>query len=127
MGNYFSKITKNTKKMVAKATNKKTGKKAAGKKGDATKKVQVQTKAGISFPVTRIRNAMRKLRANKTVTMTAAVAAAAVLEHLCAEVTDAAGSLCLDQKKQTLNQKHLFQALDGDDELRRVFNGLIHE
>merc|ERR1712224_1143938 len=118
---------KNNKTMAAKTTNKKTSKKGGAKKDAKAKAQSVQSRCGLQFPVTRIKNYMNRMRANKTVTYNAAVCCSAVLEHLCAEVTDIAIRLAVDQKKKTFNQKHLFQAVDGDDELRRVFNGLIHE
>merc|ERR1712183_664834 len=115
-------------KKMAKATNKKTSSKLGRKKGQSVKPgVKVEKRAGISFPVTRIKRYMNKLRANKTVTQTAAVMLSAVLEYLTAEVTDLAGNLAIDEKKKTFNQKHLFKALESDDHLHRVFNGLIHE
>ena len=112
---------------MAKATNKKTGSKVGVKKDSSKPGVKKEKRAGISFPVTRIKRYMTKMRANKTVRDTAAVFLSAVLEYLCAEVTDLAGNMALDDNKKTFNQKHLFKALESDHQLTKVFNGLIHE
>ena len=112
---------------MAKATIKKTGSKIGKKKDSSKPNIKQEKRAGISFPVTRIKRYMQKLRANKTVTNTAAVMLCAVLEYLTAEVTDLAGNLALDDNKKTFNQKHLFKALGSDAQLTKVFNGLIHE
>merc|ERR1711957_850410 len=91
-------------KKMAKATNKKTGSKVGVKKDSSKPGVKKEKRAGISFPVTRIKRYMTKMRANKTVRDTAAVFLSAVLEYLCAEVTDLAGNMALDDNKKTFNQ-----------------------
>ena len=88
----------------------------------------VQLKAGINFPVIRMKKFMEKLKANKNVNKQAAIFLAAELEYLTAEIADLASQACEQEKKQTIKATHLFKAIDGDDEIRRVLGkGIIHE
>ena len=90
--------------------------------------VRKEIYAGISFPISRIQNRMRKLNANKTVTGNSAVFLAAELEYIAAEICDLAGNMCMDAGQKTLSQKHLFEAINGDAELSKIFAaGIIHE
>ena len=99
----------------------------AANKQPTKEKIKQEVRAGINFPVNRIKTYMRKCGANKRLGSLSAVYLASVLEYLTAEIADMAGTVVLDEGKKTINQKHLFKAINGDLDLQKVFNGIIKD
>ena len=50
---------------------------------------------------------------------------AAVLEYLMAEVVELAGNACRDNKRKTINPRHLMLAVRNDEELSQMFADAI--
>lgn len=76
-------------------------------------------RAGLQFPVTRVRSAI-KLRVNTNVGAGAPVYLAAVLEYLAAEMLELAGNAARDNRKARINPRHLFLAVANDEELNKL-------
>ncbi|KAL7069673.1 hypothetical protein ACQ4LE_011121 [Meloidogyne hapla] len=91
----------------------------------ASKKVRAKAvshsvKAGLKFPVARIRRMLRERNYAKRVSRSAPVFLAAVLEYLCAEIIDGAGNVAKENKKQQITPRHLLLAIKADEELKII-------
>ena len=91
-------------------------------KGGKVKKSPKSTssKAGLQFPVTRIRRYLKKGNYGPR-GMAGSIYLAAVLEYLTAEILELAGNAARDNKKARIIPRHLLLAVKNDDEL----NGLL--
>merc|ERR1712110_734456 len=101
---------------------------AKGKKGKGGKKSANRTKssrAGLTFPVGRVTRYLRQGRYSKRVSPGAGIFAAAVLEYLTAEVVELAGNACRDNKRKTINPRHLMLVVRNDEELSQLFKSAI--
>merc|ERR1711904_256306 len=92
-------------------------------KGKSSKKaVTKSAKAGLQFPVGRVR---RYLKAGKYATRVgsgAPVYLAAVMEYLAAEVLELAGNAARDNKKARIIPRHIQLALRNDEELSKLLS-----
>ena len=98
-----------------------------GKRG-AKKGGKHQTKssrAGLTFPVGRVTRYLRRGGYSKRVSPGAGIFAAAILEYLTAEVVELAGNACRDNKRKTINPRHLMLAVRNDEELSQLFSHAI--
>eukprot|EP01087_Luapelamoeba_hula_P006278 TRINITY_DN1634_c0_g2_i2.p1 TRINITY_DN1634_c0_g2~~TRINITY_DN1634_c0_g2_i2.p1 ORF type:complete len:235 (-),score=28.76 TRINITY_DN1634_c0_g2_i2:89-751(-) len=91
----------------------------AGGKGAPTSK-----KAGLQFPVARVKAAM-KAKTNKRIGAGAPVYLTSVLEYLCAEVLELAGNCARDNKKTRIIPRHLLLAIENDEELHKLLQHCI--
>jgi len=92
---------------------------AKGKTGKG--KRSKSSRAGLTFPVGRVTRYLRKESNSKRVSPGAGIFTAAVLEYLCAEVVELAGNACRDNKRKTINPRHLMLAVRNDEELSKLF------
>jgi len=92
---------------------------AKGKTGKG--KRSKSSRAGLTFPVGRVTRYLRKESNTKRVSPGAGIFTAAVLEYLCAEVVELAGNACRDNKRKTINPRHLMLAVRNDEELSKLF------
>ena len=96
-------------------TNKVTKAKSTGK--DVKKQVTASSRAGVVFPVGRLRTYMKKLKVAKNVGAGSAVYMAAVLEYMTAELLELAGNYTTHHKKKTINPRAIFMGIKQDAEL----------
>lgn len=92
----------------ARKTAKKTG---AGK--------SASSKAGLTFPVGRMRRFLKKGRYAKRVGTGAPVYMAAVMEYLVAEILELSGNAAKEMKKNRIHPRHIQLAVKNDEELNR--------
>ncbi|XP_059187649.1 histone H2A-like [Centropristis striata] len=89
-----------------------------------TKSVSRSSRAGVTFPVSRIHRLLRKGNYAQRIGSGAAVYLAAVLEYLAAEILELAGNACRDNKKQRIAPRHILLAVKNDEELNRMLAGV---
>jgi histone H2A len=82
------------------------------------------SRAGLQFPVGRFHRYLKKGRYAKRVGGGAPVYLAAVLEYLTAEILELAGNAARDNKKKTINPRHLTLAIKNDEELNKLLHGV---
>ncbi|KAJ4473832.1 histone-fold-containing protein [Lentinula aciculospora] len=77
-------------------------------------------RAGVIFPVARLRRYLKMLNANKRLTISAPIYLAAVLEYLVAELLELAGNACHDHRKRHIRPRHIQLAVRNDDEINKL-------
>ncbi|XP_058773683.1 histone H2A.2-like [Vicia villosa] len=99
---------------------------AGGRKGGGPRKKSVtrSVRAGLQFPVGRIGRFLKKGRYAQRVGTGAPVYLAAVLEYLAAEVLELAGNAARDNKRKSINPRHLLLAVRNDEELGKLLAGV---
>ena len=50
---------------------------------------------------------------------------AAVLEYITSEILEISGTLADESHKKRINNRHLLLAIQKDDELSKLFNGIV--
>jgi len=114
--------------MAGSKSNKNTKSKGRGKGGKAKssrndkkeRPISTSTRAGLSLPVPRTKKHMVDQRLAGRISKTAPIYLTAVLEYLVAEVLELAGNAAKDNKKKTINPRHVMLAIRMDDELGKL-------
>lgn len=93
-----------------------------GKVGRKTggKTVSASSRAGLQFPVGRLRSKLHRGRYASRIGSGAPVYLAAVLEYLTAEILELAGNASRDNKKTRINPRHILLAIRNDDEFTKL-------
>lgn len=86
------------------------------------KKISKAQKSGLIFPPSRAEKFLRKYK--RRVGSSAPVYFAAVLEYIAAEILELAGNAARDDKKKTISNRHMFMAIENDEELARMLRDL---
>lgn len=92
------------------------------------KKVRREFQAGLQMSVSRVKKVYKAANANgKSISDTSAVAIAASLEYLFAELVELAGNASRDNKLTRITPRHLMLAIANDQELSTILlsNGII--
>lgn len=93
----------------------------AGEPGGKKARQSQSSKAGLQFPVGRIRAHLKlKYSPRFRIGKSAPVYLAAVLEYLTAEVLELAGNAARDNKKSRIIPRHIALAVRGDEELNKL-------
>jgi len=82
------------------------------------------TRAGLTFPVSRIHGLLKKGQYAKHIGVGSSVYLAAVLEYLLAELLELAGNAARDNKKTRIIPRHLQLAIRNDSELNGLLQGV---
>lgn len=90
---------------------------AAGNRKAKKKGVSVSKKAGLQFPVGRIRRYLKRGKYANRVGLGAGVYLAAVLEYLSAEILELSGNVARDAKRQRIQPRHMKLAIANDEDL----------
>ena len=99
--------------------------KGKGKGGRGEKKsTTASAKAGLQFPVGRIKRFLRQGKYGSRIGGGAPVYLAAVLEYLCAEILELAGNAARDNKKSRIVPRHITLAVKNDEELNKLLGGV---
>jgi histone H2A len=77
-------------------------------------------RAGCIFPVTRMRNQLRKMFPQSRVTEDAAVYMAAAIEYLVSEMLELAGMAAADFKRMRIKPRHIQLSMRADPELNEL-------
>ncbi|KAJ7923926.1 histone H2A [Mycena leptocephala] len=93
--------------------------------GSPSKRQSRSAKAGLQFPVGRIRRLLKKGNYAPRVGAGALVYLAAALEYLIAEILELAGNAARDNKKHRISPRHLQLAIRNDDELNKILVSVI--
>merc|ERR1712232_946348 len=83
------------------------------------------TKSGLTFPVGRLTRFLKMGSYAKRISIGAGIFIAAVLEYLTAEIVELAGNACRDNKRKTINPRHLTLAIRNDEELSKLFSNVV--
>ena len=89
------------------------------------KKSQTKSaKAGLQFPVGRVRRYIKNGKYAERIGAGAPVYLTAVLEYLAAEVLELAGNAARDNKKSRIIPRHITLAVRNDEELNKFLGGV---
>ncbi|KAG4073545.1 hypothetical protein HA402_000769 [Bradysia odoriphaga] len=90
----------------------------------AATRVSKSERAGTIISVARIERNLRKGRYAKRINITSAVYTAAVLEYLCAEILELAGSVATNNKLRRITPRHILLAVENDAELKELLKNV---
>ena len=88
--------------------------------GSRKKAVTGHENAGLLFSVGRVSRYLKQGRYSDRFGRGGAVFLAGVLEYLCNEVLELAGNAAEENKKKTIQPRHIAQAIRNDEELNKM-------
>lgn len=94
-------------------------------RGAKKKKITSQSaKAGVLFPVARMRRYLKGVTHHFRIGSGAPVYLAAVIEYLTAEILELAGNAARDNKRARVTPRHILLAVANDEELNRLLKNV---
>lgn len=115
-------ISEGTKAVTKYNATQETTTASSGRKGGKGK----AAKAGLVFSIGRVTRRLRDGLYTDRISASAPVYLAAVLEYLCAEVSELAGNAARDMKKTRITPRCILLAIRMDEELHRLLDGGGH-
>ena len=100
------------------------GKRGAKEKARAPPQTAHQ-RAQLVMPVSRVLRMMKRDRLQARISRLSAVAMAAALEYVVSEIAEISGDLCENDHKKRINSRHLLLGIKGDEELSKLFQGIV--
>jgi histone H2A len=82
-----------------------------------------QTKAGLTFAVSRVDKKLRQAKISKQVASNASIFLTGVVEHVIMKALENAGDQAGMSKSKRLTDAHIVAAVRSDPDLARVFSG----
>jgi len=92
------------------------------KNPDKTKGARTEKKAGICFPVNRIRRMLKESGYAKSVRKDASIYLTGVIEYVVAEILELAGNSAKEQKKARIIPRNIQLAIRNDEELNKYMS-----
>uniref|UniRef100_A0A914C7G2 Histone H2A n=1 Tax=Acrobeloides nanus TaxID=290746 RepID=A0A914C7G2_9BILA len=114
---------KQTKSDLSQSTTKKNRGRSPGQL--VKKSVSASKRAGVVFPVGRIRRLLRKGKYADRVGVAGPIYLAAVIEYLCAEILELAGVVAKEHKRKTIFPRHIMLSIRTDEELNNFMAGVL--
>ena len=85
-------------------------------------------RAGLTFPIQKVMNLMRKDRLNQRIQKKAAIMMAGVIQYIAEEIFESAGSIAEQKHKKRITNRHLALAIANDPELNKCMpNAIIYQ
>ncbi len=81
-------------------------------------------RAGLQFPVARVRRYLRCGFYAPHVSTAACVFMSAIMEYLSAEILEHAGNITIKNKKARITPRHIFLSVQHDEELTELFESV---
>ncbi|WP_155392520.1 histone H2A family protein, partial [Prevotella intermedia] len=81
-------------------------------------------RAGLQFPVARVRRYLRSGYFAPRVSTTASVFMSAIMEYLSVEVLELAGNITIKNKKVRITARHIFLSVQNDQDLSELFESV---
>ena len=112
--------------VASKVQSAKKDKKVQGRRSGKGEKPQTsQARAGLLFPVSRFTRMMRRDALNHRIGKRASVAMTSVVEYVTSELLEISGNLATEAGKKRINNRHLYLAIQQDDELGKLFHNIV--
>lgn len=100
-------------------------KETASARNNSEKKISASQRAGLVFPVGRVKRYLHEGGYAERISMGGAVYLAAILEYLSAEIVELAGNAARDNRKQRIIPRHILLAVKNDEELDTLLKGVV--
>lgn len=94
------------------------------KKNSTGKNTSTSSKAGLCFPVPRLRKSLKEGGYAKRVPIGAGIYLTAVIEYIVAEILELAGNSAKEQKKNRIIPRHIQLAIRNDEELNKYMSNV---
>jgi histone H3/H4 len=112
---------------VSKYLSSMAGSKESKESSESNDRQRRELRAGLHFPVARCAKLIKNVDKSMSIGQTAPVYLASVLELLMSEILEHSGNVCKDYHRKCITPRHIFLAINGDEELSNLLNKLdIH-
>lgn len=88
------------------------------------KATRIENRAGLCFPVSRIRKMLKDSGYAKRVQKDAGIYLTGVIEYVCAEILELAGNSAKESKKQRIIPRNIQLAIRNDEELNKYMSNV---
>eukprot|EP00435_Cladocopium_sp_Y103_P035315 s2083_g9.t1 len=113
-----------TGKAAPKSSSRKAPTRTKKAPGNRKKGSRIEQKAGLCFPVSKIRRILKENRYAKSVKKDAGIYLTGVIEYVCAEILELAGNSAKENKKQRIIPRNIQLAIRNDEELNKYMSNV---